>query len=1035
MTTTEMLMATADKAEWLAGRRLALDGMVREVRRSRDLAQYMLDTPEHQMVTLRAMDASSCDCGQPACRHLVAATLAAEQSGALDDLLRTRKEQASTALLDAMDSVLPEGPSVKLEVSLTVQGQDVRAGLRVGEDRLYVVKHLPQFFRALREGERIDFGKSFSLHPSWMRFSDEQAALLDVLGEYCRTLESAGQVFTPQEARRLRLLPETASRLLEALRDMPFRLTTRGRTVMQQTIAQQPLPVLFHVSGTPVVLTISCDIPSAWEMITPDGQYVLMDGRIVRIPAENRALTRTLMRCRTGDTAAFVFRREDTRRVMGELLPALMRSHAVLIDEKLARRMVRLPLEARVYLDRAGHDIVARAVFAYGEHEIDPFVLKEETPALLLRDALGERRVMEALAQAGFRVRRGYIYMSGEEEIFRFITGGVEELSVRAQVFMSQDFKRIQARTPRLTGALTGARGRIALELYDDGTPVEELLPLMEAIRARKRYFRYKDGTFLYLDGLEAWYEMAEAVQEAAKGAPSLKQVDAFRAGYLNALIDKAGLPVTVDRQAAQAASPYLDGIKSPVKGLHDYQLTGFRWLCALHVMGMGGILADEMGLGKTVQTIAVILYAVQTEKERMPSIVVMPTSLIFNWLREFERFAPGLRVSAVSGTRAEREKQIAAFRGEDAPDVMLTSYPLLRQDIDDLEAISFRFAVLDEAQNIKNMGSIGAHAAKRLRARTRLALTGTPMENNIGELWSLFDFVLPGYLPPVNEFLKRYDEGRDAEDLLMRIRPFMMRRLKKDVMAELPDKIENTVSVAMTADQRKVYQASLLQQRLRAEDLLKRRGLGGSRAEVLAMMTELRQICCHPALVLPNYAGESGKLEYLMDILPAAIADGHRMLVFSQFTSMLQLIQERLNREGIDTLYLDGATPASERLALAERFNAGGQEAVFLISLKAGGTGLNLTGADIVIHYDPWWNPAAEDQAADRAHRMGQRRVVQVLRLVMHRSIEEQVVAMGKGKRRLFEKLITPGETMPDRLTDRDILALFGENAENAEN
>ncbi|NLA53045.1 MAG: DEAD/DEAH box helicase, partial [Clostridiales bacterium] len=291
--------------------------------------------------------------------------------------------------------------------------------------------------------------------------------------------------------------------------------------------------------------------------------------------------------------------------------------------------------------------------------------------------------------------------------------------------------------------------------------------------------------------------------------------------------------------------------------------------------------------------------------------------------------------------------------------------------------------------------------------------------------LWSLFDFVMPGYLPNIRDFVRRYDQGKNAPDLLRRIRPFLMRRLKKEVMAELPDKVESVITIPMTSEQRKIYLAVLHQKRMRMEGLIEHSALTAGRAEVLAALTELRQICCHPSLIMQGYGGESGKIKLLEDMLPQAIEEGHRVLIFSQFTQMLKILRRWLYQEGIEALYLDGDTKPEERLQLAERFNKG-TEPVFLISLKAGGTGLNLTGADMVIHFDPWWNPSAEDQAADRAHRLGQTRNVQVMRLVMHDSIEEQVLALGRGKRKLFEQLITPGEQMPQKLSQQDVLRLF---------
>ena len=357
--------------------------------------------------------------------------------------------------------------------------------------------------------------------------------------------------------------------------------------------------------------------------------------------------------------------------------------------------------------------------------------------------------------------------------------------------------------------------------------------------------------------------------------------------------------------------------------------------------------------------------------------------------------------------------------------DVLITSYPLIRQDIEQLTTIEFRFAILDEAQHIKNAGSKGAQAVRQLQTQTRFALTGTPLENGVGELWSIFNFVLPGYLLSYSAFLRRYQDGTDAEDLRRRISPFLMRRLKKEVLTELPDKIESVFTAQMSPEQAKVYEATMMRLRQRVDSIVKEKGFERGRTEVLAAITQLREICCHPSLVLDDYTGTSGKLDMLLDMLPEAIAKGRRVLLFSAFTSMLKILRRELDDAGYETMYLDGDTPAQRRVEMAEQFNAG-QGQIFLISLKAGGTGLNLTGADMVIHYDPWWNPAAEDQATDRAYRIGQTRKVEVIRLVTHASIEEQVVALGQRKKALFDQLIKPGESMVGGLSPQEIMSLF---------
>ena len=597
-----------------------------------------------------------------------------------------------------------------------------------------------------------------------------------------------------------------------------------------------------------------------------------------------------------------------------------------------------------------------------------------------------------------------------------------------AEVYCSDEFRRMTPRKPHFTGTLRMQDGALRLEMQENGEPAPEVLAILRALRERRRYFRLKDGSFLDLTDMDEWRELAEAAadkdepEDEAEASGNAVDVASFRAAYLLSLLEGGNVPVQVDTTVSQfVSSMNADGEPCPEplgSMLRPYQTRGFMWMQALDRLHMGGILADDMGLGKTLQVIALLLWASQNTEGPRTSIVVAPTSLVYNWLSEIRRFAPGLHVAVGEGSQNARSQTIARLPAPDCEvDVYITSYPLIRRDIAQLSAIGFRFAILDEAQYIKNAMSVGAGAVKQLKAQTRFALTGTPMENHPGELWSIFDFVLPGYLLSFAQFMHRFGSGEELEVLRRRIRPFLLRRLKGDVLRELPEKNEMQLMADMTEEQRRVYQASLLRLRPQVER-------AGS-VEVLAAITELRQICGHPSLVLPEYAASSGKLDLLLDVLPGSLEAGHRALIFSQFTRMLRIVQRRLEAIGIECLYLDGETPSKRRMELVEAFN-GGQGQVFLISLKAGGSGLNLVGADTVIHFDPWWNPAAEDQATDRAHRIGQKQTVTVIRLITRGTIEEQVVRLGQRKRELFDQMITAGEQMPTKLSKEEIQALF---------
>ncbi|MBQ5418032.1 MAG: DEAD/DEAH box helicase, partial [Oscillospiraceae bacterium] len=459
---------------------------------------------------------------------------------------------------------------------------------------------------------------------------------------------------------------------------------------------------------------------------------------------------------------------------------------------------------------------------------------------------------------------------------------------------------------------------------------------------------------------------------------------------------------------------------------MREYQKYGFRWMKTISAYGFGGVLADDMGLGKTLQSIALMLSAKQEYPDRhIKSLVVCPSSLTLNWEREIRRFAPSLNAVTVIGTAAVRAEKLHS--GEDA-DVYITSYSMLTRDILEYEDITFDLHFIDEAQFIKNHNTQSAKAVKGIHSRIRFALTGTPVENSLAELWSIYDFIMPGYLFNYNHFKKTYEtpivkDGSESSVRALRrlTSPFILRRLKRDVLTELPDKTEISLCSDMTEEQHKLYIANVISMK---RDLGIEQG-NEDRFRILAMLTRLRQICCDPSLVYENYAGGSAKLEQCMELVESCIESGHKILLFSQFTSMLAIIEKRLEAAGISYYMLTGSTKAEERLRLVNSFNADSTN-VFLISLKAGGTGLNLTGADIVIHYDPWWNLSAENQAADRAYRIGQRSSVTVYKLIAKDSIEEKIQLLQQSKAELADIAVS-GEGDITRMSPEDILNLLG--------
>lgn len=457
---------------------------------------------------------------------------------------------------------------------------------------------------------------------------------------------------------------------------------------------------------------------------------------------------------------------------------------------------------------------------------------------------------------------------------------------------------------------------------------------------------------------------------------------------------------------------------------LREYQKKGYSWLWFLYSYGLNGVLADDMGLGKTLQALALL----QKSKEKdgaAPNLVVCPTSVVFNWEAEIEKFAPKLSYLTLTGATRK-----SLFKNIEKKDIIITSYALIRRDIEELKKYNFRTVVLDESQNIKNYDSQTSQAARELNASHKLAMSGTPIENNLTELWSTFDFLMPGFLYDINEFNYRYgvpiQEKGDktvGNRLKKQVYPFILRRLKRDIAKDLPDKIENIAYCHMTPEQRDFYLDVLDSTRQEIFGKISEEGLEKSKMSVFSALLRLRQICCHPMLFeqgREKNLNESGKFDHLREMLEEIINEGHRVLLFSQFVQMLDIVKAWLDKDGIKYSYLTGST--KDRKEVVNEFNSNPKIPIFLISLKAGGTGLNLTGADYVIHYDPWWNPAVEDQATDRAHRIGQTKNVFVYRLITKNSVEEKIMKLKEKKRDLVDSVISVERAIGKTLTYEDI-------------
>ena len=658
---------------------------------------------------------------------------------------------------------------------------------------------------------------------------------------------------------------------------------------------------------------------------------------------------------------------------------------------------------------------------------------------LYRRNEAQERAAARSLATEGLRWD-GEAYLATGDTAIRFWSEGVKALPGAWERFAAQSPK-VKVR-PRLRPRVrVGMDGNQWFEL-DARFEVDEQAVDLGAVRlwlaSGRRYVPLKDGSFALADRDELAHA-AELLEEAGAnpGKPRTR-VPLYQAMALDAL---GGLGAAAEiesrARAAMAELRLLDQVAPvpPPTGLlatlRHYQEAGLSWLWFLDRHGLSGILADDMGLGKTLQALALLLKA-RAELGQAPSLVVAPTSVLANWKREAERFTPTLEVALWHGQ--DRRTRGESFQGVD---VVLTSYALVRRDLEELSRTPWRYVVLDEAQNIKNAGSATAQACKALPAEHRLALTGTPLENRLGELWSIFDFLMPGFLGTEEEFSERYEQpiqvGQDAaarERLRRRVHPFILRRLKTEVARDLPPKTEVIAWCEMDPGQAALYREVLEQSRNTVHESIDRLGFNRARVSILAALLRLRQVCCDPRLLkLPagTVLPPSAKVERFFGLVDDLVAEGHRALVFSQFTEMLDLLKAEADSRGLAYQALDGRT--RDRMARVDAFNREDGPPLFFISLKAGGTGLNLTAADYVLHFDPWWNPAVEDQATDRTHRIGQTRAVISYKLITQGTVEEKILQLQRRKRELVAGVLEGAPGALSKLSEADIEELFRED------
>lgn len=998
----------------------------------------------------------SCNCPAHAkypgaCKHVVAALLFIadyqQRADALENL--GWEDQTAYKIIEYFRKreyrkLTPQYFHLALQVTVNepLKSRQSKAfvGLYAGSSKMYKVSNTKKFIQDYYNHKEIRLGKEFRYIPEECQFEPTSAAVLAYLTEIYEIQETLGKTYYSNLFNRQELVvsQNMLCKLLRLAEGLHCDIILRDKKMENMEIMCSNPKLSMELQMEDEVLSLHDMGQEPMISICEDGSILCYQGGIYLPDMEFLANLRPFFTTLFGKKQSELeFRGENMGSFIEKVLPVIKKTMNIQVPEKIKDHYIVEQLQPKLYFDidrsRQRPVLVARMIFAYGEHEVNPLQDEHKGSYILVRDREEEEQLLRLMYDKRFSVRREQFVLTKEDEIFQLMTEGIQDLCRQFEVFYSKEYK---ANSIKKVGMLSaGIRLNTDINLLEMDVdyghiPKEELRDFFRSIKLKKKYYRLKSGAFINLmtedkqiDELRDLLSIGEVTEDnkIAFSQTAVMEVDEL-------------LPHTQRITRDAGYKQLLEDLKNPDKtnwelpnGMEDilrpYQITGYRWLCSLAHYGMGGILADDMGLGKTLQTITYVLANPGTR-----TLIVCPTSLAYNWQDEFSKFAPQIATQIISGTPQERADLMQ--QSADVP-VWITTYPLIRKDVDLYKAQIFDACFIDEAQFIKNPTSLGAKAVKAVQAKHRFALTGTPIENTLSELWSIFDFVMPGFFGRYRQFEECYEKPilRDHDSVQMqklrrKIRPFVLRRMKKEVLTELPDKIETRRMAEMGAKQRKIYESYLarIQMELAGDE---ENTPGGNRMQVLAALTRLRQICCHPATFASNYHGGSGKLDLLMEQLPDILEGGHSVIVFSQFTSMLSIIAHELKQRNIPFFYLAGSTSAQERKREVKEFNRG-EVKVFLISLKAGGTGLNLTGADTVIHFDPWWNPAVEDQATDRAYRIGQKKKVQVIKYVMKDSIEEKIYELQKRKKQLSDQLIQAGESFVTQLTMEEIKELF---------
>ena len=944
---------------------------------------------------------------------------------------------------------------IKLEPKVIYSNfnKDIKVEFKIGDNQMYKIRNVVDFYEKMLKGEKGKYGQKLNFVHIKENFDIESHKFLDFLMKYGEIIkyanDSTEKYYTSLLSNSYIVLSNTGmDDFFETCKDKEVEFSNERGNKKIKFIDKQP-EIIFEVinkNNNEYKLITKEDIYDFRIIYGRKYIYYLQKDCLYKCDKKFERTTLKLLNVfKSNFITEIPFKKSELQDFYSLIMQEIDNVKIDKLDKQELKTLLPKDLKVKVFLDydKKNH-IVADIKFIYDNVEFNPF---EELEEKIARNAIQESRTLDIFKNTGFMFdsNNRQLILADEEKIYDFLKSGIEEYISKFEIMATNRFKEKQIIIPKINSIGVKIENNLLnIDLSEFDFDKTELEEIMKKYKLNKKFHRLKNGQFVDLKDNQSLDTLEKIVESSNIDYKELTsdniKLPIYRSLYLDKILKQNEINIKQSDEYKKLIDDVydkqtIDKYELPKNlkiNLREYQKVGYDWLKTIDDYKLGGILADDMGLGKTIQVLAIVLDYLEKSKNRKPSLVICPSSLCLNWYEEIKKFTPEINAKVVYGNQEERENIIKNMYKYD---LVITSYDLLKRDLDiykDYDYI-FRYVIADEAQYIKNSNTKNAKAIKEINAITKYALTGTPIENSLAELWSIFDFIMPGYLFSYNKFKMNFETPIIKEEssismqkLKSMIEPFILRRVKEKVLTELPEKTITILNNEMEDEQLKLYLAYMKQAKKEAKEEIEENGVANSQIKILALLMRLRQICCHPSLFIDNYDGKSSKLEQCIEIIKNAISGGHKILLFSGYSSMFKYIEKELNNLNISYYKLTGQTKVNDRMDLVNDFNKNDDIKVFLISLKAGGTGLNLIGADMVIHYDPWWNLSAENQATDRTYRIGQKKNVQVYKLITKNSIEEKIYNLQEKKAKLANDMLSTRETFISKLTEDEILNLF---------